>query len=158
MLKTLTAGITALSLGFAAPAQAAPQGDDLGKLIAGIAAVALLGAAIDASSRGNATVTLTNPRTPNRNAHRNSNRSGYHAQVGPLPSQCLVNVPTRRGITQIYGSRCMSRNFERANRLPEVCSVTLEGARRDRSGYVPDCLRRFGYAEEGQGSARRRNH
>ncbi len=147
MFKTLTAGITALSLAIPHSASAA-QNNDMGKLIAGLAAVVIIGAAIDATSRQTAPV-VGEPRPSERNTDRvRGNR------VEPLPSQCRIQIPGRHGETEIYGQRCMNRNYSRADRLPEVCSIRVQGEYRDRRGYSPDCLRQFGYVEEWVGRTR----
>lgn len=151
MFKTLTAGITALSLVVPHSASAA-QNNDIGKFIVGLAAVAIIGAAIDATSRQPAPV-VAEPRPNERNQDRiRGNR------VEPLPSQCRVQIPGRHGVTEIYGQRCLTRNFSRADRLPEVCAVRVQGEHRDRRGYAPDCLRQFGYVEEWAGRTRLPNH
>lgn len=143
MFKTLTAGITALSL--AVPHAASAQSADISKLIAGLAAVALIGVAIDQGVRSASPVALEPlPRDRERDRIR-----GH--RTAPLPAQCRVEVPSRHGVTEIYASRCMARNYERANRLPEVCNIQVQGEFWGRTGYAPDCLRQFGYVEERQG-------
>lgn len=150
MFKILTAGITALSLVIPHTARAS-QNNDVGKLIFGLAAVAIIGAAIDANNRRPELV-VADPQPRERDHDRiRSNR------VEPLPAQCRVQVPGRHGVTEIYGQRCLNRNFSRADRLPEVCAVRVQGEHRDRRGYAPDCLRQFGYAEEWRGRLRSSN-
>lgn len=148
MLKPLIAGITALSLSFATatPTQAEGMtGDDVGKLIIGIAAIAALNAALESNDRDDA-------RRPARVDHRRSswadlNRPRHREETrrNDLPRQCLQTVDTRFGTYRLFGKSCLERDYARVNRLPDRCAVRLYTEDGPRSGFDPLCLRDAGY-------------
>ncbi len=150
MLKTLTAGITALSLtlGSAAPSQA--QGlseDDIGKILFGLATLAVIGKIVDERADDNnrnrsVEVTRTH-RSINTPQVQRTHRPRVDRTV--LPRDCLRGYETRFGTHRMFSARCLRNNYAFADHLPRGCSVrifTTDGARR---GFDPACLRGQGY-------------
>ncbi|MFC3612191.1 hypothetical protein ACFORG_00340 [Lutimaribacter marinistellae] len=138
--------ITGLS---AAPARAADPHDILG----GLAALAILGAAINHYDKKRERERARSYQPPVTRNH------SYHDQPGPrlpakklpdrvrqydLPSQCLRQVDSyRRG--PVLGSRCLQRNYAWADRLPRSCEVDVRMGDRFRRAYDTRCLRQQGY-------------
>lgn len=154
MLKSLIAGITALSLATATPATA--QGldrEDVGKLLIGLAAVAVIGAAIE-ENRSN---TQTSPAHHSNNwngINRNNNWSGInpnggnHVRRSVLPHDCLRRVETRFGTQRMFGKRCLERNYRHVSNLPRRCEVRVFTSNGPRDGFDPQCLRQQGYRSD----------
>lgn len=152
MLKSMIAGITAVSL--AATTPAAAQGlnrEDVGKLLIGLAAVAVIGAAIE---NNNDTARATpvqdnNWRGINRDndwSRLNQNSSTHRRQI--LPSACLRSVETRFGTQRMYGQQCLQRSYRYVNTLPERCEVRVFSNTGPRNGFDPVCLRARGFTTD----------
>ena len=150
MMKSLVAGVTALALTLASATPARANGldrDDLGKLLLGLLAVGVVGAAIENNQRRDETqvqrqgsgswADLNQPRP--RPDSRHDNRRLI------LPYECLQTVETRFGHLRLFGERCLDRNYRFAASLPERCEVRVYSDNGPRSGYDPLCLREQGY-------------
>lgn len=154
MYRKFIAAISAASLTLSLFAGAAPAragGDDLAKVLAGIAAIAIIGKAIDDSNdRKRAHVS--------RNSHGNGH--GYRQAPRPapkrlarydLPGQCLVKVDVgRNNAVRMFGKRCLKRNFRFSHNLPQACAQRVWTDRGVRRGYNPRCLRQNGYRIAGR--------
>ena len=161
-MKKLTATIAGLaiagSLFTAAPARA--DGEDIAKVIAGIAAIAIIAKAIDnRKDRDNVTTVgsrrlgsvdqYDGRRIIDGTIRRHENRRGPKARRGykkqRLPQACLRVVETRRGDKLVYGSRCLNRKFKFASKLPDRCETLVRTGRGFRSVFGARCLRRDGW-------------
>ena len=137
MLKTLTAGLLATTIAFTSlapsPAQAADH-EDLAKLLAGIAAIAIISRAI---------------RDDDRSETRTQTQRHRHAGIPPnrrvLPFECFRRVDTRHGRIGVFGKRCLNNNYRFADRLPERCAVRVRVGDRLRPAYRAQCLRNAGF-------------
>lgn len=70
----------------------------------------------------------------------------YHPRArAPLPSQCIRVVRVKGKTRQIFGTRCLDRQYRDSRRLPEVCRLTYRSDRGLQSGYVRRCMRKQGY-------------
>lgn len=158
MFKPLIAGITAISLTLATTTPLHAQGmdrDDVGKLLFGLAAIAVIGTAIDRNrdrdrDRNRSTRAHQTPQTGG--IHRNNgwselNREHQRATNSRrvLPRACLRTVETRFGDQRLFGQRCLERNYRHVSRLPERCAVRVYTTNGPRSGFDPLCLREQGY-------------
>ncbi len=136
MKKQLLAGLLSVSValfGVSATPAMADRNDDLAKVILGIAAVAIIGSAIQNNRGGAQPAPVPNPHT-------------IPARARVLPSACLQDVRTRDGSTVILGVECLSRSYRYAHLLPESCEVDLRTRRREWvTGFDPRCLRREGF-------------
>lgn len=178
MIRFLKAGLTALALTSAstAPLQAKslPPGSDAAQVLFGVAAVAVIGAALETQRTAplpEAQVTPVHhiPRpggiTPRASTNSPIARgitpgarygagswSGLgrayqhrHAAEHPLPDYCLSWVDTRFGSQQIYSQDCIAWHYPAAHRLPDRCAVRLFSTTGPREGYDPLCLRAAGF-------------
>jgi len=162
MFKSFIAGITAISLTFASttPLQAQNMNrDDVGKLIFGLAAIAVIGAAIDQNNDRDRRAAQSTPvRDEGRwgdmnRANRWSNLNRGQQQRGrnsrrALPRSCLQTVETRFGNQRFFGKRCLERNYQYVRTLPERCAVRLYTTNGPRRGFDPFCLREQGYRSD----------
>jgi len=161
MFKSIIAGVTAISLTFASTTPLHAQNmnrNDVGKLIVGLAAIAVIGAAIDQNRDSDRRSTQTTPVRDNRQwgdidrTNRWSN-PGRQQQRGrnsrrTLPQSCLRTVETRFGSQRLFGKRCLERNYQFESTLPERCAVRLYTANGPRRGFDPFCLREQGYRSD----------
>lgn len=145
MHKKFIAAISAASLAislFAGAAPARADSDDFAKALAGIAAIAIIGKAI-------------NDRNDRKKAHvsRNSHTHGVAPRPTPkrfsrydLPAQCLFDFDLgRHGSMRMFGKRCLERNYRFSHNLPNVCEQRIWTDQGMRRGYSPRCLRESGY-------------
>lgn len=148
-MKSLIAGVAALSLATATPVAA--QGldrEDMGKLLIGLAAVAVIGAAIEENRDRNESTRVHDNhnqynwgRINRGNDWSNLNRSNRRV----LPRECFRRVETRFGTQRMFGQRCLERNYRHVNSLPGRCAVRVYTDNGPRRGFDPLCLREQGY-------------
>lgn len=133
MLKVLSIPLlsTALALSpmAATPARA---NDDLGKILAGVALLAIIGSAV---SNSQASSPPPAPAHPPRG----------HAAKRPLPQECRHDVRDRGRTITVYGKQCLQRNVRGRVRLPDICEREMSVFGRDRDVYTAHCLRRHGW-------------
>jgi hypothetical protein len=136
--------ITGLS---AVPARA--DVNDTAKIIAGIAALALIAKAIEDSNDRKAA-------RQQRYTHRPVQQHYYQPGLKPrplphqvarpgLPDHCLFTAQTAQGPAHVFGARCLQRNYVQANTLPEACAQQAWTDRGQRWVYNAACLRNQGY-------------
>lgn len=131
-MKSLTAGVLAVTLSFTSVAPTPVQADDRSDAIVGIISLLLLGAAIHNSRDGDVSV-QTNPQ-PNQ-------------RWRVLPANCLREFTRRNGNTiRMFPQRCLNRNYAHLNRLPEACHVRIRtDTGQQRQGFRAGCLRNQGF-------------
>ncbi len=161
-MNRLTATIAGLAIASSlfAPAPASADGDDVAKAIVGIAAIAIIARAIDRRKDRDDLTTVGSRRLGSVDRYdgrrgidgrnrRYDNRHGPKARRGykkhALPRRCLRVVETSRGDRQVYGARCVNRNFRFASKLPERCETVVRTRRGFRTVYGARCLRRDGW-------------
>ena len=162
-LSTMTAAaLAAVGIAFT-PAPAAADGDDLVKIIAGLAVAGIIVKAIDDRNNRDSVVKTHGKllRYDDRYIDRRRVIDGkvyrYHrdGKRGPkagrgykkhaLPDRCLRWVETSRGTRLAYGQRCLNRHYKFANKLPETCETVIRTPRGFRAVYGARCLRRDGW-------------
>lgn len=155
MLRTLTAGLMALTLTFttatSTQAQNASQ-EDIGKLIFGLLATVAIANAVknnrdDRDDRVERHVTKPQIVRPHRNnpgrVERQQRRNNARTT---LPRRCLNTVEGRFGTQRMLGKHCLNRNFAHAESLPRRCEVRVFTSRGPRNGFDPQCLRQQGFS------------
>jgi len=147
MSKRFIIGILAAAIAVTAfSAQPVRAGNDrLGQLLVGVAALVVLGTALEASRRQDddkkkKKKTKPTPHhvqkpAPQPNAHR----------PALLPEYCLRRVRDHEGPRIIYGNRCMKANYPAFERLPQSCRTRIDGPNGVRRGFRPGCLYRAGF-------------
>ena len=140
--------ITGLS---ATPARAA-DGSDVARFLAGLAALAIVGAAIrESRDRDKQVVSRRDVpfAPPPRQYHQGKLKPrplppGL-ARRAVLPGQCLRSFDARHGQARLFGQRCLEKNYRHAGSLPQICAQRIRTKRGPRYGYDPRCLRQHGY-------------
>lgn len=156
-ISALMIGALALSTIATTPAMARDRNDNA-RLIAGIAALAIVGVAVASSSKsrndgyvGQDQRYGSNDRNDGYDRGRDqrydqgrsfgqTRNQGYgHAQPATLPGACRVHAGNRSG----YSGRCLSNTYAGYNSLPRACEVHIGG--RHRTVYRDSCLNQYGY-------------
>ena len=155
MFKTVTAGLTALSLALSVPTTAHAGNDDVAKALAGLALIAIVGAALS-DNNGRAQVQVTPPQTyPNRREgvrghddHRRGNWGHNARRVAPLPEACSIELSRHGETRELYNSRCLRRTYANFDALPSDCQTTYRQNGHTRNGFNASCLRQYGFRTE----------
>jgi len=159
---TLIVAVAIAVTGFSAPARAGNK--DFAKTLAGLAALAIIGAAIH-DSRANA-------RDRNRGVRRSPapvvsrnhtkpvyrgpkhHRQGYiaprplptHVARNILPRSCIRSVNTRFVDTaRMLDRRCLNNSYSFVDRLPRNCARRVWTPKGERRGFNVHCLKQNGY-------------
>ena len=135
VMLSLTLGLTAASVP-ATPARATDAGDVAG-VLAGLAALYIIGRAIEDHNDNRGRVVTRNV-TPHRPQH----------QALVAPARCFREFWTSQGYVRGYLARCMQRNVQRAGSLPPQCIVRVHTDRGFRNLYRGRCLARNGWQRE----------
>lgn len=146
----VTAAATALTLGAAAPAQAADE--DLIKLLFGALALGAVAAAVDDHNDGRTTTTTRNV-TINRHYHK------PHRSYTPkrtvtvtrpygktfVPANCQRRLRTAGGERTFVGQPCLQGAGYSTAKLPRACQRTLDFGQREVRAWGVPCLERNGF-------------
>ncbi|MEP2716356.1 hypothetical protein [Pseudophaeobacter sp.] len=123
------------------PAQA---GNDVGKVVAGLAVLGILGAALhNHNTRDRRRETVTRPHRPNPTPTPRPlpPRFGRY----DLPAQCVKYFPSFRDGRSLVARGCLKRNYGSVHALPQSCKVTFWNGQKNRTAYKPRCLNKHGY-------------
>jgi hypothetical protein len=143
----------------AAPARA--DAEDVAKVIAGVAALAIIGSAIKDAQDNKGHVTRNRGHLRHDNRHRGNGKKLGHRRHGHdgarpvpdrvkrklLPGACRVKARARHGQSiRGFGRRCLARNYGYVNSLPRNCESRVRGRHgHTRTIYRGRCLHRYGY-------------
>ncbi len=143
---TVAAAATAMALLTAAavPARAGQDSDDFAKAIAALAAIAIIGTAIN--KKDNDRRPPAHVVNPPKHGHYSPPRN---QRASILPAQCAVQIRGRRQSETVYPENCLRRaGIDR--RLPQHCEVTIQGRGHGRTAYEENCLLNSGFREQGR--------
>lgn len=158
--KLALSGATAMSLALTPmSAQAAPDGEDIAKTLAGLAVLGVIAsiASDRNNSRSSRTTTTTNyqnlisgpkgRRIIDGEVSRPNNTSDVKRKYKRvrLPDSCVRILRTSNGNQTVYGQRCLNRNYMFASQLPEQCERQVRTNGRVRTFYLARCLDRRGW-------------
>ncbi len=144
-IVTLSILITASS---AAPARA--DQDDVGRALAAILGLAIVGAVIADSKKDKREKVVVHPQ-PKRHVkkhpqpHIKPRPLPRHVNRKLLPQHCLRSFPVQDGHMRGFGRRCLNRHFDYAHELPGRCYREVWTDRGRRGVYSARCLRHRGY-------------
>ena len=151
MRKTLTAGVTALSLllATAAPTQAA-NNDGLNKAVIGLLAAGAIGLAINQNNTPQVVEVEHNRRFGDRDNHRRTvPQSRNTRRADPLPGNCFRRIELGNGRTQsVFTESCLDQRYADNAALPRQCLTNLGGPNGSRQGYEANCLRNRGFRSD----------
>lgn len=153
-IATIAAVAIAITGFSAAPARAG--NDELATALAVILGLAVVGTAINKRNddRKARQPVYQQPQKPRAQPRHVQPQRG-HIQPRPLPRQvnrkllpqrCLFNLQTERGRNiQGFGQRCLNRNYQFTNSLPQQCSRRVWTRNGWGYAYGARCLDKFGY-------------
>lgn len=142
------AGIVALSVlitaGTAAPARAGD--DDVGKALAAILGLAIIGAVIADKRDDKKKAKVVHPQ-PKRHVKKHVAPRPIPNRVNRkiLPQHCLRSFEVQDGYIRGFGRRCLNRHYDYAHQLPGRCYREVWTDRGRRGIYGARCLRHKGY-------------
>ena len=117
---------------------------DAARIIAGIAALAIIGKAINDRNDRKDTVQQHIYRAQPQ-PHLTPRPLPGRVSRKVLPAQCVQIVDTPNRAVRVLGARCLERNYRHANALPRQCARQVQTNRGLRWAYGAPCLRRNGY-------------
>jgi hypothetical protein len=151
LIGTFTAAVIALtSLG--APAYAGSDDRRAARIAATILGIAVVGSILN-DRKHDKRDERKGHREPVRKHGYDQPRHTVHPKPMPhrvdrklLPGNCLRSYDTRRGQVNMFGRRCLEKNYRAVNRLPQNCAIQVRTDRGQRSGFDARCLRHNGYS------------
>lgn len=163
-LISLTAAAAIATAGLSAPARA--DGEDIAKIIAGIALLGIIAKAVEDDDRDVAPPPTRYPTygyTPPRYAPPRYVPPRYipprHVPARPvpprvtrydLPGACLRSYEVNRKTIRLFGANCLRKNYAYASSLPYACQFQFSTRQGSHTGYEPLCLRERGYRVAGR--------
>lgn len=164
-IATLAAGATAFALMTAAaavPARASGS-DDLAKALAAVAAIAIIGAAVNDNRKDKAKAHI--PHHPPQQVHRRHREAdrweahrhrdqgkhyrGDRFRAVTLPANCAVQMGGRHGPQTAYLARCLDRAGIDRN-LPRRCEIPVRLRGQRTTAYDEGCLIGAGFRVQGR--------
>lgn len=145
------AAASILITGFAAAPARANQ-DDVGRALATLLGIAIVGAVIHEKKKDKKKAARAHQQ-PRHKVHKPIQKK-RHVKPRPLPrrvsehllpGRCLRSFETRRGTVRIFGERCLERHYGFTHRLPQHCERRVRTDRGPRFGFGARCLRKQGY-------------
>lgn len=109
--------------------------NDVGKVIAGVAVLGLLGAALHRH----------NTRDRRRQQVMQPKPIPQHFRKYDLPARCVRYFPNYSHEENLVARGCLRKNYQYEASLPRQCRVTFWNGNAHRTGYRPRCLTKRGY-------------
>jgi len=117
---------------------------DTARLFAGLAALALLGAAIQ-SNRNNGLNDQQGDQSVTHNYNYSPRDTPPKYTRKDLPRKCLRKRNVNGRNRNLLGAGCLRNNYAFNATLPYACQLGYWDGNRNRTGYEPKCLRERGY-------------
>ncbi len=125
---------------------------DVAKALAGLAFLAIIGAAIHDSNKDKPVVSSRNPKPDYRRPTHRHHRAVKPRPLPPhvarkiLPRSCLRTFETgHRNQIKVLGRECLNRTYGYTQKLPRTCAERVWSRRGARSGFNVHCLQQNGY-------------
>lgn len=152
MMKSLTAGLMAITLSLTSLSPGAARADTNGDDIAmGVLTLLLLGIAINEARDEDRRAPAAQPpfHVPRYDLPPQRPQYGQHRPNRDwrvLPAECRRTLSTRQGEVRLFLQHCMSREWGPTHRLPGACFQEVRLRTGEiRRGWVPRCLGRAGF-------------
>lgn len=144
MLRQALALVAATALSAAAlvpsPARAASN-EDIAKILAGLAALAIVGKALSDRDRDD------DDKPPVIAPHRPKPKDHYRPRhdAKTVPVRCLRTYETRQGVRRVVMRKCVERAVAEPWKLPRQCLVRVQTRQGTAQAYAGRCMRQNGY-------------
>lgn len=139
---SVVAGAVAVTGFFAAPARA--SGDDVVKLLFGVATLYIISEALDGNGAAAATPAPhahPHPHQPAKPRHLPPRNGSY----APIPGHCVKHVHSHNGTVRLVSHDCVQRHYPHAHHLPKGCRTNVSTHNGVFHGYKQRCLRKNGF-------------
>lgn len=134
--------VTALAAAVLAPAPArAASEEDIARILAGLAALAIVGKALSDRDRADDdTPKVIAPHRPKPKGH-------YRPRPADktVPVRCLRTYETRQGIRRVVMRDCALRTVAEPWNLPRQCLIRVQTRQGLAEAYGGRCMRQYGY-------------
>ncbi len=130
---------------------------DVGDIIGGLAAIALLGAAVKHFSDDDKKNTVTHNynhvyKAPHDHVYKRPKDRPHHVRPLPkrvarytLPQRCLRTFKGYSPDQRLLGQTCLGNHYKYSTSLPNQCKVRFWNGKKVKRAYHPGCLRQQGY-------------
>jgi len=143
MHRKFIAAIVATAIAITGFSAAPARAGDAEKILGGLAALAIIGAAVHHYDK-------------KKDRERTTRRYTPYQPVTPrplpprvtrydLPAQCLKQMRGYPGNQPLLGPKCLNKHYGHANTLPQMCRISFWNGKKNRQAYEPRCLRQQGY-------------
>ncbi|SLN59478.1 hypothetical protein [Ruegeria meonggei] len=157
MHKKFIALIVATAVAVTGVSASQARAADAGDILGGLAAIALIGAAVKHFSDENKKNTVTHNynhvyQPPKHHAHPKPAIRPHHVRPLPkhiakydLPQRCLRTFKAYSHKRPLLGAGCLNKHYKYSKSLPNQCKVKFWNGKKSRRAYHPGCLRQKGY-------------
>ncbi|WP_170763434.1 hypothetical protein [Ruegeria lacuscaerulensis] len=157
MHKKFIALIVASAVAITGISASKARAADTGDIIGGLAAIALIGAAVKHFSDQNKKNTVTRNhnhvyKAPRKPVYAKPKDRPHYVRPLPervarytLPQRCLRTYKAYSHNRPLLGTRCLSKYYKYSNSLPYQCKVGFWNGKEVKRAYEPACLRQKGY-------------
>lgn len=144
ILGPVLAGTLALTGFTATPAQAGD--DDLAKVLLGLTALTILGAAIADDDHAQPAPVYRAP-PPRYHTYAVPARPPVKPRIVKrrLPADCLRTARFQGKVRNVFGKACLQRRNQPVARLPQSCERVVNISGQKRPAFVANCLRNHGW-------------
>lgn len=151
MTKSLLAFVLSATLAVTGLAAAPARADtnDIGKVLLGVAAIAVIAKVASDNKKQRAAPVYSAPtRNETRNHAAPIPQRHVRANRKELPRACFGQYDTRRGALRGFGARCLQNNMRHHVRLPAACAQQVRTRHGRETIYAARCMRDYGYTIE----------
>ncbi|WP_380055801.1 hypothetical protein ACFE33_01185 [Falsihalocynthiibacter sp. SS001] len=145
MLKKLCTFALVICLALPSTSAPAHASDDLKKILAALATMAVIGMAANELKSDPVVVPQPTPQPKPKPKPQKPPYGNAYGHYKKLPNQCLHTFNTSEGRATYFKQKCMKDNYKYAKRLPQQCLRTVWTEDGKRSLFSPACLNNWGF-------------
>ena len=157
MHKKFIALIVASAVAITGISASQARAADVKDILGGLAAIALIGAAVKHFDDKDKKNTVTHNynhiyKAPQKHVHTKPKHRPHHVRPLPqrvarynLPQRCLRTFKGYSPNQRLLGQTCLGKHYKYSNSLPNQCKVRFWNGKKVKRAYHPGCLRQKGY-------------
>jgi hypothetical protein len=145
--------ICSAALALAATSAPARAQDEVAKIVTGLAAIAILGAALHAHNTRDREVVIhtpvprppTPPHVPKQPGKVKPRPLPENLRHLDVPRSCMRTAYSQGREVRFLGQGCLNKRYHQVDALPRACKLRFPTRNGLRKGFDPRCLRDKGY-------------